>query len=295
MSALRDWVLKPSEMTPLGKNLSRPECVVVERDGTLWISDDRAAVTRLDPDGTQTLVGNLGGAPNGLAMDREGRLLVANIEDGKVHRLFRDGRSEVVLDELNGEPLGAVNFVYLDGGGRLWITVSTRTVPRSEAISVPRPDGYVIRMDEDGPRVILDDLLFTNEIRFDAEEKYLYVAETTAGRVVRFPVGRDGTMGAREVFGPQSLGAGALVDGITFDVEGNLWVTEISRHQLIVLSPEGEARVIFEDPEGSLLHFPTSIAFGGSDLRTVYVGSLRMGHLVSFRSPVAGFPMYHWG
>jgi hypothetical protein len=37
-----------------------------------------------------------------------------------------------------------------------------------------------------------------------------------------------------------------------------------------------------------------SITFGGPDLRTVYLGSLRGSTLPSFRSPVAGLPMVHW-
>jgi gluconolactonase len=45
---------------------------------------------------------------------------------------------------------------------------------------------------------------------------------------------------------------------------------------------------------GSTLQFLTSIAFGGPDLRTVYVGSLGMNRLPTFQSPVAGLAMYHW-
>ena len=37
-----------------------------------------------------------------------------------------------------------------------------------------------------------------------------------------------------------------------------------------------------------------SISFGGPDLRTVYVGSLKGTRIPYFRSPVAGLPMAHW-
>jgi hypothetical protein len=39
----------------------------------------------------------------------------------------------------------------------------------------------------------------------------------------------------------------------------------------------------------------SSIAFGDLDLRTAYLGSLTSPALLSFRSPVAGAPMTHWG
>jgi gluconolactonase len=45
---------------------------------------------------------------------------------------------------------------------------------------------------------------------------------------------------------------------------------------------------------GPTLQFPTSVCFGGEDLRTVYVGSLAMPRLPTFRSPVPGLPMSHW-
>jgi hypothetical protein len=45
---------------------------------------------------------------------------------------------------------------------------------------------------------------------------------------------------------------------------------------------------------GSRLQFPTSLCFAGPDRRTVYVGSLAMSRLPTFRSPVPGLPMSHW-
>ena len=45
---------------------------------------------------------------------------------------------------------------------------------------------------------------------------------------------------------------------------------------------------------GSTLQIPTSVAFGGPDWKTVYMGSVVMPHLATFQSPVAGLPMYHW-
>jgi hypothetical protein len=40
--------------------------------------------------------------------------------------------------------------------------------------------------------------------------------------------------------------------------------------------------------------FPTRIAFGGPDRCTVYLGTLAMPHLLSFRAPLSGLPLRHW-
>jgi sugar lactone lactonase YvrE len=251
-------------------------------------------VTCLAPDGKQSVIGTMGGDPNGLAMDRNGAIYVANIGDGKVYRLERDGRCEVVLAEFEGRKLGAVNFVYIDDADRLWVTISTVTEPRSEAIKSARPDGYILRRDADGWKRVADGFHFTNEIRIDSANRFLYVAETATGGITRLAMDADGTLGAREPFGPQPLFPGAMVDGITFDAAGNLWITEISRNALVVLRPDGTAVTVFEDPAGKDLYFPTSLTFGGPDLSTAYIGSLRMNRLACFQAPFPGAKLRHW-
>jgi len=251
-------------------------------------------VTRIRPDGTQDLIGSMGGAPNGLAMAADGTIYVANIGHGAFYRLSQDGHHQVLLDTLDGKPVGSANFVYIDEKDRLWLTVSTVTTPRSDALHNKIADGYVILMDKNGPRRVAERILFANEVRIDGDGRHLYLAETTAGHVSRYPLNRDGSLGEPEIFGPSPIFPGALIDGITFDAAGNLWVTEITRHALIAITPEGLAHVVYEDPAGKTLFFPTSLTFGGPDLKTAYVGSLRLDHLMSFTAPVPGVPMYHW-
>jgi gluconolactonase len=290
---LGDWKLEIKDIGWHADNLSRPECVVAERDGTLWASDNRGGLARITPDGRHSVVGRLGGAPNGFALERGGSFAIANIDDGKVHRLHRDGRSEVLLDSIDGKPLFAPNFVYRDGD-RLWITVSTLTSPRGEAVKNAIPDGFVVLYENGTARRMVDGLCFTNEVRIDKARRHLYIAETTTGRVLRVPLRADGSVGAKETYGPETLFPGARIDGITFDAEGNLWVTEITRNGIHVIAPDGDCRCVFEDPSATAVDFPASVVFAGPDLKTGYIGSIRMKRLATFRSPVAGEPLDHW-
>ena len=45
---------------------------------------------------------------------------------------------------------------------------------------------------------------------------------------------------------------------------------------------------------GKVCPWLASVTFGGSDLRTVYLGGLRADRIPFFTSPVAGLPMSHW-
>jgi len=319
MSSIKDFTLEISELKFVGNDLSQPESVIAEKNGTLWVSDKRGTVTRINPDGTHTILGASKGEPNGLAMDRDGNLYVANLENGNLVKLYRDGREEVILDAIDGQPLGAVNFPFIDSKDRLWVSVTTRRQPWFLAAADPQPDGYVILIDEKGARIVADNLLVANEVRLDAEEKYLYVAETMARRVVRYPVHEDGSLGEQEVYGPSDFGLGAFTDGITFDADGNLWVSLVSRNGLAIITPDGDWHMVFEEANeealqnmmnkikageltppdffacaGKTIQFPTSVTFAGDDLKTVYMGSLAMPHLITFKAPVAGLPMRHW-
>ncbi|MBN9078919.1 MAG: SMP-30/gluconolactonase/LRE family protein [Rhizobiales bacterium] len=277
-----------------GTGLSRPECILAQHNGVLWISDDKSGVLKLSPDGAQTRIGQVGGAPNGIAMDKDGSFVIANIDLCSIQRLQRSGASRTVVDELDGKPLGAVNFVLFDSAWRLWVSVSTLANPRRLAIEEPRPDGYVMLIEDNRARVVADGFYFTNEIRFNTDETVLYVAETARGRITAFDVARSGELSNRRIFGPDGLWPGALVDGVTVDSEDVLWVTEITRNGLIAIPPSQEPVVVALDPGGERMSFPTSVTFGGSDLREVYVGSLKMDRLVHFRADVPGVRPVHW-
>jgi gluconolactonase len=320
----------------VGCDLQRPECILAERDGTLWSADARGGVMRIATDGSQQLIvpsadahfdlaadaaGSLlgGTLPNGLAFAANGDLLIANFGTDRLERMTRSGKARVLLDRVDGQPLGKVNFVLRDRKDRIWITVSTLMNPWSAAICSTRADGYIVLLDAKGPRIVADGFHFTNEIRLDANEEWLYVAETTAKRVSRLHVRPDSSLADREVYGPASLGAG-LVDGIAFDAYGNLWATMIFADRLVAITPEGELLEIFADGDpvatarfeaafasgkpvpfdllmqtgGPLCRWLASVTFGGSDLTTVYLGGLRSTCIPCFKSPVAGAPMVHW-
>ena len=332
---LLGWTVERAEIDYVGQDLQRPECILAERDGTLWSADARGGVMRISPDGGQALISQSvasdfvksdkasayleGTLPNGLAFAANGDILISNFGTDRLERMTRDGATTVLLETLDGGRLGKVNFVLRDSRDRLWVTISTMVNPWSEAINSGLADGRIILIDEVGPRVVAQGFHFTNEIRLDAKEEWLYVAETTAKRVSRLRVGPDGSLTDREVYGPSSLGDG-LIDGIAFDAFGNLWATMIFADRLVAITPDGGLLELLNDGDpqataefeaafasgnsvpfetmwkcgGTICPWMASITFGGSDLSTVYLGGLRSTNIPRFASPVPGLPMVHW-
>ena len=62
----------------IGLGVKRPEDVAVARDGTVWLADQLSACARVLADGSIERVGRAGGAPNGINIDRQGRIVIAN-------------------------------------------------------------------------------------------------------------------------------------------------------------------------------------------------------------------------
>ena len=118
---IKEFRLDLSELTSTGHELVRPESIIAKPNGTLWVSDGRGGVTRIDPDGKQTFLDGLGGEPNGLAMADDGSIFVANIGIGIIQKLYPDGHSQEFLTEVDGVKLTAANYVFLDSKNRLWM------------------------------------------------------------------------------------------------------------------------------------------------------------------------------
>ena len=58
LNPLAGFHVDPAEIEYIGQDLQRPECILAERDGTLWSADARGGVVRIAPDGTQKFVTN---------------------------------------------------------------------------------------------------------------------------------------------------------------------------------------------------------------------------------------------
>jgi len=312
-----------SSVRYVGTGLKRPESVIATARGELFVSDHDSGVRALTSPAPRPLGMPDGFLPNGIALTPEREFLIANLGTvcgGGVWRLDKQQQLRPWLMEVDGQPLPSTNFVSQDGLGRTWVSMSTRQIPRELAFKSGAADGFIAVVDARGARIVADGLAFTNECRVDPSGRWLYANETYGRTLSRFPIlgsAADWHLGTREVL--HQFSDGDFPDGLAFDAEGGVWVACVVSNRVLRIAADGQTQVIVEDPDAALiataeasyahntlgrsdidgggtraLRNVSSVAFGGPDLRTVYLGNLAGDRLAMFDSPVAGAQPPHW-
>jgi len=270
-----------------------------DRDGNIYFSNMVAQrIMKLGKDGKlSTYRENTD--TNGLVIDPQGRLIAC--ERGGKPRItrtdLRTGKLEILADNYQGMPFGSPNDVTIDGKGRLYFTDS--------------PAAAVYRIDTSGKlsRILAKpDIQRPNGIQISPDDKTLYVIESgpapSGPRMIRaFDLLPDGTARNGRI---HFNFPGRSADGMSVDVQGNLYVSA----GLNYLAPPGalpaarvwtadalktKAGVYVISPAGKLLKFIpipedviTNNAFGGPDMKTLYVTSGRT--VFKIRTEIAGLP-----
>ena len=300
-----------SAFTKIAVGIDRPEDVVVGKDGRVFASDHQAAVAEIFPDGSFKRMGPKGGAPNGINMDRQGRILIANFgiydrEDGPLQRFDpATGVHATLLSEVGGKRLTSANYPVMTQDGCIWCANSTHAETWPQALD-GRTDGFIFVLRPDGSSAIVaEGLKFPNGLALSADEATLYCAQTSGADVMAFPILPGGKLGDGYRYGPvlgtlnqpgqppnpvETLG---YTDGVGMDADGNLWVCLPGANKVVAILPSLQVVTVIHDPSGETVNHPTNVTWGGPDLKDLYLGSIRAGYVLKARSPVAGLALIH--
>lgn len=290
--------------------LQFPEGPVALPDGSVVVVEiKRRTLSRVWPDGRIDVVAELGGGPNGAAIGPDGRIYLCNnggfdwhteadglvrpvgrasdYSGGRIERVdLATGRVETLYTECDGVPLKGPNDLVLDGRGGMWFTdlgkVYGRQMDRG-AIYYARTDGSLIR--EAAFPVITP-----NGIGLSPDGKFVYFAETETSRLWRLEITGEGEV--RKAPWPSPHGATLVAglpgyqrfDSLKVEANGNICVATLIRGGISVISPEGELLEFHAAPEP----YCTNLAFGGPDLRKVYVTLSGFGTLLEVDWPRPG-------
>ena len=218
----------PADLTVVPVPGNAPEDVVVDAAGNIWTGVDDGRIVRISPDGQPTVVGETGGRPLGLAVARDGRLLVCDSPRGLLAMDTDSGKFETLVEEVDGRHLQFCSNVTETPDGTIYFTESTSafTYPHFKgAIMEARPRGSLFRRDADGTVLtVVPGLYFANGVTQTADGSALVFAETQGRRLSKY-----------WLTGPQAGAVSTLVanlpgypDNISTGADGRIWVALVS-------------------------------------------------------------------
>jgi sugar lactone lactonase YvrE len=268
-------------------------------EGALWHAPSESVyfvdikgrcVHRCAPDGSRRRVWI---APRqvGFIVPAEDGGFVCGLQGGLYRFDERVGDFAPLLDVEPDMPANRINDGYVDAQGRLWFG----TMDDGEA----QPTGSLYRVGPDGVPVAADrDYIITNGPATSPDGRTLYHTDTLGKKTYAFDVQPDGSLSSKRLFASYSHKEG-YPDGMAVDAEGFVWIAFFGGWRIDRYSPRGELVSTVRFPCSNI----TKLAFGGPDLRTVYVTTARKGlsvdelqqqplagGLFTFRSDVAGLP-----
>jgi sugar lactone lactonase YvrE/cephalosporin-C deacetylase-like acetyl esterase len=280
-------------------------------EGPAWdpklgvLTSGAKGIHQLAPDGTKKVWREKAGT-NGLLFDRDGRLVCCEPEARVVSRIDRDGKRTVLTDAFGGKKYNTPNDLTIDGKNRVYFS-DPRYGPRTDLQQVDDKGNTVegvYRIDPDGTvhPVVGREVERANGVLVSADDKYLFVADNNndaaggARKLYRFDLKADGTVEPKSRKLLYDWGKGRGPDGVKQDAKGRLYVAAGLNKPNPPAEPDDKVKggVYVLDPDtGKLLAFVgvptdevTNCAFGGDDLKTLYVTG--GGTLYSVRTTTPG-------
>lgn len=205
----------------------------------------------------------LPGMPGLIALASDGNL-VLGLEDG-LHLFVPERRSLSPIAAVEADrPQNRLNDGKPDRDGRLWFGSMDKTGTGGAvgALYCRHPDGRLDR--------VLEGITVPNAIAIAPEGTTLYFADSPDRQIIAFDLDRrTGALSGRRVFARYP--EGEKPDGACLDSEGGLWVAVIDGWRVDHFTADGALAASYPTPVAR----PTMPAFGGPDMRTLFVTSQR--------------------
>jgi gluconolactonase len=249
-----------------------------------WSTDGQVSVFRSHSGYTGADIGEYGQpGSNGLTLDPQGRLTIAEHGNRRVTRLEKNGHITVLADRFEGKRLNSPNDLVYRSDGALFFTDPPFGLPNfhdDTRRELPHTGVYVLI--DGNLKLVSIDLKGPNGIAFSPDEKFLYVAnwDVRSKVVMRYEVAPDGTLSDSSVFADlTSFPGDEALDGLKVDRAGNVFVS--GPGGVWIYASSGKKLGLLKVPQ-----LPANFAWGEDDGRTLFLCG-RNG-LYSIRTRTAG-------
>ena len=222
------------------------------------------------------------GEGNGLTFDFQGRLLMCQGANKRLIRQEHEGARTVLADSYQGKRLNRPNDVVGRSDGSVYFTDPQGRIPEEEREQGAAP---VFRLAPDGAMsMATTDCQYPNGLAFSPDERTLYVANSRDDKYIRaFDVRSDGSLTNSRVFADMPAPEEEVPDGMKVDTEGRVFCT--GPGGTWIFAPDGRHLGTLRTPE-----VPANCAFGGPDLRTLYLTARTSLYSIRVKVPGVAVP-----
>lgn len=257
-------------------------------DGNLWFVDiPFGRILRANPAGKVEVVSEYDGQPNGLKFHRDGRIFIADFQNGILSMDPISGEVTAALKDVDSEGFKGCNDLHFGTDGSLYFTDQGQT-------GLQDPTGRVFRWVPETGRLdcLLDTVPSPNGLVLDVNEHVLYLAVTRGNAVWRLPLAESGRVNKAGLF-LQYNGGRAGPDGLALTAQNGVVVCQTGMGLVWIYDQLGRPIAVVRSPKGL---GTTNCAFGGPDLRTLFITESDTGTIlkVTFDEElgISGQPMF---
>ncbi len=262
------------------EGLDHPEGLAFDTDGNLWAGGELGQIYKINSKGKVRTVATLGGFNLGLTFSSRQQLFVCNFKLGALIQIDRSGKTIRSWERAGRYRLRNPNFSVFDRQGNLYFSDSGAFKKNDGFLFVLRPNGKIEQL--------LSSLAFPNGLSLSADERTMYVVQSTSDDVLAVPILNPGQIGTPRVY---ASGLRHVPDGAALDAKGNLYVTCYASHNIYRVKPDGDVSLFAEDLEGTMIASPTNAAFGGANFDEMYFANLGRWHICRARVGIKGQPL----
>lgn len=234
-----------------------------DRSGLLfWVDGAARRVHGLDPASGERRQWTTPSMVGSIALAGEGRL-VCGLADGIWMLDLATGAFDPVFRPDPANPAIRFNDGKTDRQGRF--------LCGSMGVHA-EPLGTLLRVDEAGrARALVGGIRISNALCFSSDGRVMYFADSLERRIRAYPYGPDeADFGEARVFVDTACWDSGP-DGATVDAEGCVWTCLLRAGRIARFTPEGVLDRLLDAPTD----LPSSLAFGGPGLDTLFVTSIR--------------------
>jgi len=255
--------------------LDHPEGLAFDREGILWAGGEQGQLYRIDRKGRVKKVASVGGFNLGVTVSPKQDLFLCNLGKHSLIQVTRKGKVLRSWDRAGSYRFRTPNFSVFDSEGNLYF---------SDSGEWQKNDGYILVLRTNGKiEVFAGPFAFPNGLSLSADERTLYIVESTDDAITALPIRRDGSAGRPRKF---ARNLHRVPDGCGFDDKGNLYVTTYASDDIYKVTAAGKVSLLAHDPHGTMIASPTNVAFDGEGY--MYFANLSRWHICRVHTGVKG-------